>query len=189
MPASAEFGGLDGVIREAMVGEGAPRSPRLGAFLRVSYGSLAGRSLAGVGIILGGSFLVIELLAARDDPGHLAFAAFAALFTLALVAVPALPARRAWAAVRNGIPAEAVVTDVEYRGPGDPSTIDSIKNGIARGHFRLTSGQHVAVHEFESDAVWAGELRVETRLLVVVDRNDGRLLANLGPLAGTIPRR
>lgn len=188
MPARSEFGGLDRLIREAMAAPaGGPPKVSFGTLLRTSYGSLAGRSLVGLGLVIAGAFVVLELLASGDD-GLLPFAAAGVAFAVFLVAVPALPARRAWATIRDGVRARADVTEVTFFGPGDATTIDSIKNGLARGRLRLRLAGPVD-HAFETDAPWAGELRIGTELMVVVHREDGRLLTILGPAAGTIPRQ
>jgi hypothetical protein len=171
-----------------------PRPVALGKLLRASYGSTVGKSMVGLALIGGVPITAIGLVSSRDSIGGFGIALFGIVFTIALLAVPAFPARRAARALRRDVRAVAEVVGVEVSPPGSRNTIDSIKHGFASGTWLVMHPMGSFETTFETDAAWVPELRVGSKVLLLVDPDRQRVDVQLGPvdhvtkpLAGSSP--
>jgi hypothetical protein len=100
------------------------------------------------------------------------------LLSLLLSMAPLFYAYRLTKALRHGRIDLAVVESVEYSGPGARDTLDAIENGIARGKWRIAEG---TLLDFEVDEPWANELRLGTRVEVLVAGRTAAAVFPLGP--------
>jgi hypothetical protein len=180
MGAEREFGRLDDVVRRSVAETpDPPRSAPLGDLLRASYSSTTGKSLVGLGLLILAFAMFLGLLA-TDDVGYLVLALpFGGFGVLSLV-TPSFPARRAARAVREGIRVPGRVTEIDYRPPGDSTTIDAIKHGFARGRRTVEHPLGAFEEPFETDAGWAGSLRVGSIVQLLVDPQRQRVLLDTG---------
>src|SRR5207302_10097107 len=105
-------------------------------------------------------------------------AAVLGFLALLLMTAPLYHAFRLTRALRVGRMDFAVVESVEYSGPGARDTLDSIKNGIARGKWRI---RETSLLDFEVDEPWAKELRRGSRVEVLVAGSTGAKAFPLGP--------
>jgi hypothetical protein len=175
--------GIDDLVRAAVLASPDPPRPvSMGRLLRESYGSTVGKSMVGLALVGGVPVTAIGLISSRDDIGGLGIALFGLLFTIAFLAVPAFPARRAARALQRGVRAVAEVIAVDVRPPGSRNTIDSIKHGFASGTWRVMHRMGSFETTFETDAAWAPELRVGSKVLLLVDPDRQRVAFRLGPV-------
>ena len=156
----------------------------MGTLLRATYGSTAGKSMVGVALLLGVPVTAIGLMLAADDVGGLGIALFGVLFTIFFLVVPALPARRAARALERGVRVVAEVLAVAVSQPGSRNTIDSIKNGFASGSWRVMHPMGSFEANFETDAEWATQLHVGSKVLLLADPDRQRIEVKLGPVEG-----
>lgn len=181
-PASKEIGGLDVIVRAAVrETPDPPRPSSLQRLLRASYGSLAGKSMVGLALVGGIPLIVIGVLGSREEPADLVVAILGVLFLIFFLVVPALPARRASKALQRGVRAIAEVVQVELRAPGPGRTIDALTNGFASGMWRVFHPAGMYDTTFETDAAWATDLRVGSKVMVLVDPDRQRVGVHLGP--------
>jgi uncharacterized protein (DUF58 family) len=163
-----------------------PRAVDTSRIVRASYRSVAGRSLAGFGIVSGIALLVVAWFAREQEPGSAILLLGFALFCVLMILLPVLPARRLAHALRDGVVSAGTVTNVEIEPVGTRRTIDSIANGLARGRLRVPGLADDGV-EFESDAPWATRIAEGSRMDVLVDPERRRVLWILGPAADDAP--
>ena len=178
-----QFGRFVAIVRRAVAAK--PDPPRIAptrALLSASYGSTSGKSLVGMGIILVAVGVLFAVIAVTDDIGFVWFALAMGALGLFMIVVPTLPARRAARAIRTGVRIEGEIVDIAYRPPGPGATIDALTNGFATGRRRVLHPRGVFEDTFETDATWAGQLRPGSRIELLADPLDQRVLVDLGPV-------
>ncbi len=181
-PANEELGGLDDIVRAAVqASPDPPRPSSLRTLLRASYGSLTGKSMVCLALLGGVPLTAIGVLGSREEPADLVIAILGVLFAIFFLVVPALPARRASRALQRGVRAIAEVVEVELRAPGPGRTIDALKSGFASGTWRVFHPAGTFDTKFETDATWATELRVGSKVMVLVDPDRQLVGVQLGP--------
>ena len=154
-----------------------PRDVDVIELVRTSYGSLAGKSMVGIGVLLGTPLLVIGIAAMATDPWHIVTATLGGLFAAFLVLAPALPAYRFARALRLGVI--------------DHATVAASPNATGRYRMVGRDGRDVP---FDPVMMWRTKLRVGADIELLVDPARDRVLWILG-LAGddadsrTMPRR
>lgn len=160
-----------------------PRHVPLWPLLRLQYLRESSRYLSVLGLVGVGAFAAFSL-AAGDGPwrsiGQIASAGFVG-WTLIRPAFLALQARR-WLA--SGTRATATVVDVAYTAARDAGdSVESLRNGMATGHWRIDDGRgHVSTISFSTDAPWASMLREGSMVDLLVDR--GKTTWELGLVGG-----
>jgi len=188
---AGEFGLSDEVPPPSWFRQVPPRAVDTGHLVRASYRSVAGRSLAGIGIVMGVALLVFAFIAREKEPGSAVLLLGFALFCAFMTILPVLPARRLARALRDGTVVGSTVTEVAISPPGVRTTIDSIANGFAKGRLRVPGLAEDEI-EFESDSAWATRVAEGSRIDVLVDPRRQRVLWILGPSADdsrTMPGR
>lgn len=181
-----EFGRFVAIVRQAVAAK--PDPPRIAptrALLFANYRSTAGKSLVGMGIIMVAVGVLFAVIAATDEPLFVWFALAMGALGLFMIVVPTLPARRAARAIRTGVRIEGEIVDIAYRPPGPGATIDAFTNGFATGRRRVLHPRGVFEETFETDAAWAGQLRPGSRIELLADPLDQRVLVDLGPAGGS----
>lgn len=145
--------------------------------------------MVGLAVIGGIPVTAVGLISAQDDLGGLGIALFGLLFTIVFLLVPALPARRAARALERGVRAIAEIAAVELEPPGSRRTVDSMKHGFASGLWLVMHPMGSFETKFETDAAWATELRVGSKVLLLVDPDRQDVGVSLGPAEGASPGR
>lgn len=144
-----------------------PRDVDVGNLLRASYGSLSGRTLVAIGLLLGIPLFVIGILVTGTVTEHVVIAAAGLLFAAFFVIVPAIPAVRFARALRLGVIDHATVT----REP----TPNATRGGL---RIRDQGGNDVP---FDAALMWSQRLRAGMDIELLVDPARGRVLWILGP--------
>lgn len=142
-----------------------PRDVDVAGLIRTSYGSLTGKSMVGLGLLLGIPLLVIGIAAMATDPWHIVTATIGGVFAAVLVVIPALPALRFARALRLGVI--------------DHATLAAIPNA-ARPGYRIVDrgGRDVP---FDPVMMWRTKRRVGANIELLVDPVSDRVLWILGP--------
>ena len=142
-----------------------PRDVNVAGLIRTSYGSLVGRSMVGIGLLLGIPLLVIGIFAMATDPWHIVTATLGGLFALVFAVLPALPALRFARALRLGVIDQATVTATpSAAGPG----------------LRIVDRRGRDV-PFDPVMMWQTTLRPGAEVDLLVDPKRDRVLWILGP--------
>jgi hypothetical protein len=142
-----------------------PRDVDVAGLIRTSYGSFAGKSIAGIGLLLGIPLLVIGVLAMATDPWHIVTATLGGLFAAVFVVVPALPALRFARALRLGVIERATVTATPNAAGAGLRIVDR-------------RGRDVP---FDPVMMWRTTLLVGSEVDLLVDPKPDRVLWILGP--------
>lgn len=90
-----------------------------------------------------------------------------AMGVLAVIA-PVVRSLRVTSYLRRGERATARVVELHYQGQESIATIDARESGIARGRWQVTCGGREETRDFETDAVWAGQLALGSEVTVLV---------------------
>jgi hypothetical protein len=179
---SAEFGLTSQIPPNSWFRDPPPRDVAVAGLIAAGYRSFVGKSFVGLGLALGLPLVVIGFAGADSDPWFWVIPTAGALFAAFLVVVPAIGALRLARALRIGILRQAMIVSAEVRPPGDRTTIDSMRNGFARGSLRLRGAENGGTEiPFETDARWAATLRAGSDVDVLVDPKRGRIIWILGP--------
>ena len=160
-----------------------PRRADLLPFLIASYRSRSGKAilLVAFGLVL--PVTIVAWVAQGQDAIRLLLLGFFGGFLVLLWLVPSFPARRARWAAQRGVLVAGDVVEVHYRGPGDRTTVDATANGMARGSRRVCHPTGEFTEKFASDAVWARLLEPGTRVWLLVDPIQPKVLFDLGPMS------
>jgi hypothetical protein len=145
-----------------------PRAVDVAAIVRASYASNVGRTLAGIGLILGVPLGLIGLAGMSRDPWNVVTATAGAAFAAIFVAVPAVPAIRLGRALRHGVLAQATVTH-------DAAAKDPRRRGLG---LRDEAGRDIP---YDPALTWTRRLRAGMAIDVLVDPARERVLWILGP--------
>ena len=145
-----------------------PRDVDLARLIRTSYTSFTGKSMVGLGLLLGIPLLVIGLVAMASDPWHIVTAAIGGLFAAFLVVIPTLPALRFARALRSGVIEQA--------------TVQATPN-VAGSGLRIVDRRGREI-PFDPVMMWRTTLRVGMELDLLVDPKRDRVLWILGPADG-----
>ncbi len=146
-----------------------PRDVDVAGLIRTTYGSLTGKSMVGVGLLLGIPLLVIGIAAMASDPRHIVTATLGGLFAAFFVLIPALPALRFARALRLGVI--------------DHATVAASPNAIGPG-YRIVDRRGRDV-PFDPVMMWRTRLRVGVDVELLVDPRRDRVLWILGPAEET----
>ena len=114
---------------------------------------------------LGLALAIWKLGATSDADARLGFAFIA--FGSFVAGVPLILWRRVLLAARMGPLGTAVVSAVAYY-DASRDTLDAVENGMDRGTWIVRAGTREFHEEFENDSRWASQIRVGTRVLVLV---------------------
>ena len=160
-----EFGASAWVPPRAWFQNPPPRDVDVARLVRTSYGSLVGKSMVGIGLLLGVPLLVIGILAMATDPWHIVTAALGGLFAAVFAVLPALPALRFARALRFGVI--------------DRATVAATLNAAGAG-LRIVdrTGRDVP---FGGVMMWRTTLLVGAEVDLLVDPKRDRVLWILGP--------
>ena len=160
-----EFGASAWVPPRAWFQNPPPRDVDVAGLVRTSYASLAGKSIVGIGLLLGVPLFVIGILAIAGDPWHVVTATLGGLFAVLFSILPALPALRFARALRLGVI--------------DQATVTTMPNAAGAG-LRIVDRRGRDV-PFDAVMMWQTKLSAGAEVDVLVDPRRDRVLWILGP--------
>jgi hypothetical protein len=159
-----------------------PRAVQWRQLLWAAYGTSSARWVVGIGGVLGAAAFASGVIATGEPGWRLVILVISGSGFLLFVGAPAIMAMRTGRALSRGIRVPATVVEVQWTGPGDGSTIDALRHGMARGRRRVEHPHQPFTQPFETDASWARELQPGSSMLVLVDPSASKVLFDLGPM-------